>query len=332
MLSREQLAAECARRGVTLPGMTHRTYPARPDYQSALRDYLKLEVGRSIPNVEPLALEWHRNRANILAVRNQVTESGAVTSSDFGDMLTDALSASLADEFNDVSGDIASIARPIGLPNYQPQNLAQIGIGQPLEVVEDEPLKKLPFEVSTPDSGVLRQFGGKVSFSKPVWSVFAAEITRALEQYGRVFALNELQIIAQTIEAGSPPTGSGSLDGTGLGVASAALRRQTNAAGQIAATPLSGLLIPPDLEAAARKLRRDYDWQFGLCVNPYLSSASVWYAFGPATRSPLCRLTLRNAKPSLYSRFMEAPAAEFAISHDVNYVLLSDCAGVVKMS
>ena len=309
-----------------------RTYPARPDYASALVDYLRLESGRRVAEAEPLALEWHHNRIDILGVRSEMTDTGVVTTTDFNDLLTDALSGALADEFADVSEDIFNIARPVGLPNFRPQALAQIGIGAPAEVGENEELAKLPFEVSTPDSGVLRQFGGKIAFSKPVWSVFAAEITTAIEQYGRVFALNELQLIAQTIEAASPATGSGSLDGTGLGVAAAALRNQTNSAGQIAATPLSGLLIPPDLEATARKLRRDYDWNFGLCVNPFLSSASVWYAFGPASRSPLCRLTLRNAKPSLYSRFQEAPAAKFAISHDVNYVLLTDCAGLVKMS
>lgn len=309
-----------------------RPYPSQPDHESSIRDYLRLLIGRRVQSPEPLARSWFTDGWDF----QQVRAATGMSSADFGTVLGEGLGVLLQEAFGDARQGIDAVARTVELPDYKPASLAQVGIAAPPEYFEEAgPANRLPFEVSDGETGVLRSFGGRLAFSKPTASVYSAEIARAVAGYGEVFALLELQILASTLEASSPATGSGSLDATGLATAAAALRAQTNASGQVANLPLSGLLVPPALETAAHTLRVDSGMQFQIEVNPFLSSSSVWYAVGPASGSPITRLVLRGSSdPRAYvnpNRGQES-GPEYAAYHDFNYLIQTALPGLVKMS
>ena len=312
------------------PGGNRRTYPSEADHISALSDFFRMANGRRVQNAESMARDWTRDGLNI----GQVRAATSLTASDFTGLMDESLGALMAERFGETAQGIASVCRVVELPNYKKASLAEVGIAIPPEIFEETHTNnRLPFEVGEAGDAILREFGGRVAFSRPLWLTYGAEIGQAVANHGEVFGLLEMQLIAEVVEAANPATGSATSPVTGLGVAAAALRNQLNASGQKVNHPLSALLVPPDLETAAFTARRDTGMSFEIVVNPYLSSATTWWAFGPAVASPLVRLVLRgNRAPKLYSNpNRQEQGAEFAVSHSVNFMLLSG-PGLVEMS
>jgi hypothetical protein len=316
---------------IPLPSAT-RTYPSPADHRAMLLDWLRLSNGQRVNDPEPLAREWAYDGRSISEVR----DATGLTASDFSGLMDEALGFLMAEQFGDTATGIAAITRTIELPNYKKASLAQVGIAAPAEIVEDlaPTTPRLPFEVGTDTEAALREFGGRVSFSRPLWMSYSAEIAQAVGNYGATFGLLEAQLLAEVLEAGNPDTIAGvhDIDVTNLEQASAALRNQLNASNQKCNHPLSAILCPPIMEVSAYKVRRDTGMDFQVVANPYLSSTTAWYAFGPATASPLVRLVLRGGgKPKLYGNpRRKEQGAEFAVEHSVNFLLLS-APGVVKL-
>lgn len=309
-----------------------RPYPAAPDYEFSVHDYLRLLIGKQVKSPEPLARSWMTDGYDFAQVR----AATGMTSSDFGSVLEAGLGVLLQESFGEARQGIDAVSRTVELPDYKPASLGQVGIAAPREYFEEAGLaNRLPFEVSDGESGVLRTFGGRVAFSKPVASVYSAEIARAVAGYGEVFALLELQIMAAVLEASSPATGSGNIDTTGIAVATTALRNQTNASGQKVNLPISALLVPPELEVNANAIKVLTGMNYAVVVNPFLTSSSVWYAVGPATASPITRLILRGSPlPRAYinpNRGQES-GPEYAAYYDFNFLIQTALPGLVKMS
>lgn len=326
--SREQLAAECAARGVILPGHTPRTYPARPDYQSALVDYFRMAAGRSVADPEPMAKEWVANKLAIGEVRSM----SGLSSADFGSLLEGGLSAAMAQTFDDAAAGIRAITRDYQVVDYKPVNFVELGIGAPVELPEDRPSPKLPFGI-TENAGdsPLKEYGGRISFSYPVWVSYGPELTAQIENYAANFAGLEHSLIASLLAAASPPSVSGGLTVAGLTAAAAALRVQTNASGQKTNYELGAVLVAPSDEATARVLATAHGGWPRVEVNPELASGS-WYAFALPAHSPLLRLRLRGAgRPRVYVKTGgDGAGAQMALAHDVGFTLL-DGPGLVRV-
>lgn len=313
------------------PGGNRRHYPSEADHTAALSDYFRMANGRRVQNAEPMARDWTRDGLNI----GQVRAATSLTASDFNAIMDESLGVLMAERFGETAQSIAAITRIMELPSYKKASLAEVGIAIPPEIFEETHTNnRLPFEVGESSDAVLREFGGRVAFSRPLWLTYGAEIGQAVANHGEVFGLLEMQLLAEVLEAGNPDTVAGvhDIDVTNLEVACAALRNQVNASNQKCNHPLSAILCPPSMEVSAYKVRRDTGMDFQVVANPYLSSTTAWYGFGPASASPLVRLVLRGGgKPKLYSNpRRKEQGAEFAVEHSCNFLLLS-APGVVKL-
>lgn len=308
-----------------------RTYPALPDIAAALRDFVLMKAHRAVSDPEPLATQWRRDGLSIHEIRSSVPLSSA----DFAGAMENSQTKLLQESFEDFTADIRAISQPLELDNFLPTNLPVLTMGAPGEVPEDSDLKRLPVSViEAEQQGVLRTFGAKISFSKPVFFSYGAEILESLSRYAQVFALIEMQIIATLLESATLATSASTgLDSTGLAKASAGLRTQVNDAGQLTGLPLAVLIVPPLLEVPAWVLRETTGAPLTIICNPYLSSPTTWYALTrPELAAPLRRLRLRGAGlPRLFlnqRRGIES-GAEFALEHTVNFAVLNSN-GILK--
>lgn len=318
------LAERCRRRPVEPP---HRT---GTDYAAAVADYFHMANGRHCENPEPLALEWRRDGANVGRVR----ELTGLSSSDFGGILESGLTGVLNQSFDDGTAGIRAVARDYQVENFRPINFVEFGLGAPVELPEGLPAPKLPSGITetASDGEPIKSYGGKISFSYPIWSTYGAEITSALENHAENFTGLEYSLIASLLAAASPPAVSGSLDAAGLTAASGALRVQLNSSNQKTNWPLKTVLVSPSDEGTARALAYSHGGWPQVAVNPELEGGS-YYGFVAPSHSPLLRVRLRNAgRPRLYAKpTAKYEAAQFAISHDIGFVLLAG-PGLVRVS
>lgn len=311
------------------PSSARRPYPARPDYMAALADYLRTAAGRAVQDPEPMAREWVSNRLNIGEVRS----ASGLSSADFGSLLEGGLSAAMAQTFDDAAAGIKAVTRDYQVIDYKPVDFVELGIGAPVELPEDRPSPKLPFGI-TENAGdsPLKEYGGRISFSYPVWVSYGPELTAQLENYATNFAGLEHSLIASVLAAASPPSVSGYLNVDGLAAAVGALRTQLNASGQKTNWELRAILVPPDDEVTARLLAFNCGGWPNVVVNPELPTGS-WYAFVSPDHSPLLRVRLRDAgRPRVYVKpGCEGAGAQMAVAHDIGFALL-DGPGIVKVT
>ena len=98
---------------------------------------------------------------------------------------------------------------------------------------------------------------------------------------------------------------------------------------------MSALIVPPLLEGPAYTAMVTTGWPLKILVNPYLSSATGWFALtDPSLSAPLLRLRLRNGgMPTLYfnrRRGIET-GAEFSLEHSFNYAI-GALTGLIKVT
>jgi hypothetical protein len=325
--------AEFERQLAALPGS--RT-PKIQETRDLLPDFLRLTVNLGRPDrMNPLAVQAYRDQLSL----EQLQQRSGLTSSDFGTALEDALKVLLISTFEASNGDIDRVCRTADVANYKSINLPTLGLSTPTEFFEDSEFPSLKTEiVEGGRAGKLRQFGGKISFSKAVWSSLSSELMEGMLSYSRsIFPALEKQVLAQTLEAATWTTGSGALGVAGLEVAAKNLRNALSPAGQKCGLPISALILPSALEMTARTLREAMGWrELGLVVLPDLTSDTTWFAVcDPRLSAPLLRLKLGllGGVPRIYSNQRGLVlGAQFAVEHSFDIVASPNVPGLVEMS
>lgn len=269
---------------------------------------------------------------------HQIRELAGMTVGDFLSAMSGSLSTLVVSQFSDATADIRKIARNVDVRDYRANALPTLSMPEPPEVIEDGGLQQLRFKVMEAQrSGKLRQFGGKVRFSKAVWWSLGEELATGIVDYASsVFSAIETRLIAEALEAGTVATvASSGLGETGLNNAAEAMREQINSAGQRSNLAINSIIVPSKLEMSARKLRQDLGWSdLNIVVNSWLTSDTAWFALcNPAISAPLLRLQMRNGGiPRVYDNARESgpeTGMSFAVEHAVDFVLAS-APGLIK--
>lgn len=289
---------------------------------------------RAKRRLHPLIPEIRRQEKSF----HQIRELAGMTVGDFLSAMSSSLSALVVSGFSNATADIRKIARNVDVRDYKKVALPTLAMPEPPEVTDDGELQMLKFKViEAQRSGKLRQFGGKVRFSKAVWWSLGEELATAITDYAaNVFGAIETRLVAEMLESGTLTTvASSALAEAGLNNAAEVMRAQLNSAGQRSNLSIGALIVPPKLEMTARKLRRDLGWDgLGVVVNGWLTSNSTWYALAdPAISAPILRLQMRNGGiPRVYDNARESgpeTGMSFAVEHSVDFVLAS-APGILK--
>lgn len=339
-MSADEFEAELQRRfGVRVP---KKTADLNDD---PLSDLTPADVRELLPDLlhshgkrrlHPLASEIQRQEKSF----HQIREMAGMTVGDFLSAAAASLSSLVISQFSDATADIRKIARNVDVRDYRANALPTLAMPEPPEVINDGELQTLRFKVQEAQkSGKLRQFGGKVRFSKAVWWSLGEELASGISDYAAtVFGAIEMRLIAELLESGTVTTvASSALAEAGLNNVAEAMREQLNSAGQRSNLAINSIVVPPKLEMTARKLRRDLGWDgLGIVANAWLTSNSTWYAVAnPAISAPLLRLQMRNGGiPRVYDNARESgpeTGMSFAVEHAVDFVLAS-APGLIKAS
>jgi len=289
---------------------------------------------RAKRRLHPLIPEIRRQEKSF----NQIRELAGMTVGDFLSAMAGSLSSLVVSQFSDATADIRKIARNVDVRDYRANALPTLSMPEPPEVVDDGGLQQLRFKVvEAQRSGKLRQFGGKVRFSKSVWWSLGEELATGIVDYASsVFGAIETRLIAETLEGGTVTTvASSGLGETGLNSAAEAMREQLNSAGQRSNLAIGSIIVPSKLEMTARKLRQDLGWSdLNIVVNAWLSSDTSWFALcNPAISAPLLRLQMRGAGiPRVCDNARESgpeTGMSFAVEHAVDFVLAT-APGLIK--
>lgn len=303
------------------------------DVYDLLPDFLRAQAGTRSATEHPLVERLIREKQTLHGIRSEA----GMTAVDFLSAMANSLSQLSASRFEDANADIQKIVADTVVENYKSVALPTLSMPEPSEMSEESGFKQLKFVITeSARSGKLRVFGGKVRFSKSVWTSYGEFLAGEIQAYTSVFSLIEQRLIAETLEAGSLTTAtSAPLTIAGLNKADNSLRDQTNGAGQKCNLSISAVVIPPELHCTARVVRAALDWpELAIIVNNSLTSATTWYAFAnPQTSGALLRLKLRNAGvPVVYDSARESgpeTGMSFALEHSVDFVL-SGAPGLIK--
>lgn len=123
----------------------------------------------------------------------------------------------------------------------------------------------------------------------------------------------------------------------GIGKVLAALRTQTDSAGELSGCGLGAVICPPALEGGLLKARVDLDMTFSVLSLPWLSSVTTWFGLAPKDQaSPIVRLILKGSSGQQRIDYAtlgtgEARSRAFVASHDFELVPVSRL-GVVRAS
>lgn len=318
-----------------MPRVIHQTEippePARCDAREILPDFLRLHAGTGrTDKADPVAVEAWRDGWSL----NDIRERSGYSTSDFAYAMSEAVTLLMTPKFENLDAANQTFAKNTDVPNYKPVELPAISMEAPPEVVEDNefPGIKLVVSASSQD-GQVKSYGGRMAFSKSLWSSHGEAIATAIQNYSAVFSALEAQLIASTLESAS----HSSVSGTGITVdnfskAAAALMKQQNAAGQQCNLLPYGLMVPADEYAAALVMRAALQLPtLQIIPNAYLA-ADNWYLFAnPALSAPLLRLRLRQGGvPRVYANFKEIESGpKFAVEHTIGFAVVN-VPGVVK--
>jgi len=201
---------------------------------------------RAKRRLHPLIPEIRRQEKSF----NQIRELAGMTVGDFLSAMAGSLSSLVVSQFSDATADIRKIARNVDVRDYRANALPTLSMPEPPEVVDDGGLQQLRFKVvEAQRSGKLRQFGGKVRFSKSVWWSLGEELATGIVDYASsVFGAIETRLIAETLEGGTVTTvASSGLGETGLNSAAEAMREQLNSAGQRSNLAIGSIIVPSKL-------------------------------------------------------------------------------------
>lgn len=298
-----------------------------------MADYFRAHIGigdfRKYHPVLPFVL---RERLSLADLRNR----SGMTTGDFGAAMQTGIAELLVSKYQLFSGDFPKISRALPVTDFRKVELSTFNSEEPKEQVEDAPLTAIKAKVTEgARKGKLRTFGATISFSRVIWETFGDQLAQGILDYAAVFSGIEMRVIAETVEAASTPTASGSLNAAGLGSAAKAMRDDLNDAGAKCGLGIYSLMVPPALEATARQLRADMGgWPAHIVANQHLTSDSAFYCFAdPALSAPLLRLQLRGAgEPKIYVNTRDFMSVQFALQHDFDYLLSPAVPGIVKVS
>lgn len=309
---------------------------SREDVSELLPDLLRSRATLGNPTkFHPLVSAINSDHLSLLDVQQRAH----LTTADFGQLMADSVSALLYTRFESLTLELNQVVRQMDVLNYRPVLTTEVGLQEPPQLEEESELKTIAAGLSeTSAIGQLRSYGGKVGFSRALWSAWGDELTQQLLNYADIFSLIELRVLAETLESGTVPTSSGSsLTVATLTAAAHALRDQTNSAGQKANLGLHGLIVPPGQEMNARVVREDLGWpSLNILVNAYLTSDTDYYIVAnPAVAPAILRQRLRGGGiPKVFnnSRSVEMDGGpRFAFEHSFNFVL-SGLPGLVKVT
>lgn len=310
-----------------------RIEPSEPLFNGdALPDFLRLHAGAVRPDrAHPDALSAWRNGLSLAELR---TRSGYSTS-DFALALSGGMTTVMLQKFESQNTANQLFCRNLDVDNFHLQELPALAMGAPGEVTEDGELPGVKLEISASSAdGQVKSYGGKLSFSKSLWSSHGETIVQAIQNYSAVFSSLEARLIAETLEAASPTTLTGcGLNLVGFNRAVEALMQTMNAAGQRCNFSPFGLLVPPQEYGTALALRASLGLpSLAVVANAYLTSDVTWYLFcNPATSAPLVRLRLRlGGVPRVMMSLRETETGpKFAIEHTIGFAYTNVC-GVIE--
>jgi len=306
------------------------------DVRELLPDLLKAVASRrNTRNEHPLIVPILRENLSLDGLRTRAN----MTLADFGSAMADGLSVLVYQKFSSASTQLDKVVSNIDLGNFKDHSLASLSVPEPPEILEEsQAFDSMKFVISeAPAAGRLRSFGGRVSFSRSVWSSHGERLANEIPQFAAsVFAGIELRLLAELLEAQSGNIDS-STNGSsygGLPEATKALRNQLNAAGSKSNHTLAAVVVPPELEIPFREYRQALNWpDLGIVVNSHLSSATSWYGIAnPSVAPAILRLRLRGENaPRVVSVSDEYEVMRFWMGYDVNFALSSqNPAGLVK--
>ena len=280
--------------------------------------------------------KWHPLLRPVLSDRLSLSDleiRSGMTRADFGNTMTSGIAELLSQKWKDLTSDFDKISKTIPLDDYRATNIGSFTIAEPVEVPEGSPLPQAKAAVTEgARQGRLRQFGTKFQFSRSAFMTWGENLAQQIIDFAPVFSQVEWRLVAETLEAGTLATSaSSSLTVAGFNSVAATMRNSLNGAGGKTNLPVSAIVVPEQLEGTALVLREALGKAFDVLVNCHLTSATSWYAFtDPKLSAPLLRLRLRgNSAPKLFSNFEDLMRVQFALSHDVDFVL-SGAAGIVK--
>jgi hypothetical protein len=317
--SNADFLAELARRGIREPDPR----PADPlddlspaDVRDLLPDYVKLTAdGRPFARAHPLAARVWGERRDVYAL----ARSAGLSTSDFSAVMGEAYSTLLLSGFVATTADIEAVTAPVDALNYKPMKLAQLQLGEiPEFTSEEQEPGKIGFKIVESRDGNLREFTGRLKFSRQLWSTHGEVLARAINTHARtIFPSLERQAIAAALESATVPTVVAPMDAPGWNTAFKTLRDQTVSDRPANLTP-AAVVVPGDLEMSAAVLRTSAGLSsLRIIVNPFLSSAAKYYLIGDPRQCPgLLRLRLRNTlAPSIFSGTDENGNIVFSLSY-----------------
>lgn len=321
----QEFLAAAAARGIRVPAE-----PAAPslddmtsaDFHDMIGDYVKLTAsGRAFQRAHPLAMEaWADRRDVFILARN-----AGLTSADFSAAMGSAYSTLLMAGFSASTADIEAMTFPVDAQNYKSQKLSQVQLGTVPENFEDAEPGKIGFAIVEARDGHLREFSGRISFSRQAWSARGEFLARAIQTHARsVFPALERQAIALALESSTVPSIVAPLTVSGLNTAYQTMRLQTVAGLKSNLAP-AVVIVPPALEITAKVLVGAVDPSrtgLRIAVNPWLTSATTYYLVCDPRECPaLLRLRLRNTlAPSVYSAVGDSGQIMFGLSYAFDIV------------
>lgn len=304
------------------------------DLYEMLPDYVRLTAsGRSFQKCHPLAKEAWGDRRDVY----QLARSAGLSTSDFAGAVGAAYGNLLLAGFSASTADIEGITYPLDAANYRPQSMNQIQLGAVPEMdVEGREPGRIGFALVEARDGVLREFSGRISFSRQIWSIHGETLARSIQTHARsVFPALERAAIALALESATVPAATGSLTVAGLSTALQVMRNQAVAGMKANLSPVA-LVCPPAQEITARILvAAVYSGRDAprIVVNPWLTATDSYYLVADPRECPaLLRLRLRNTiAPSIYSNVGDAGQIQFGMSYSFD-IVHSGGPGVLKVA
>ena len=307
-----------------------------PTVKELLPDLLRAVASRrNTRNEHPLIVPILRENLSLDGLRIRAN----MTLADFGSAMADSLSILVYQKFSTASTQLDKVVANVDLSNFKDHSLASLSVPEPPELIEEsQAFDSMKFTISeAPAAGRLRSFGGRVSFSRSVWSSHGERLANEIPQFAAsVFAGIELRLLAELLEAqaGNIDSSTNGSSYGGLPEAAKTLRNQLNPAGAKANHALAAVIIPPELEIPFREYRQSLNWpDLSIVVNSHLTSATTWYGVASPSAAPaILRLRLRGENsPRVVSVSDEYEVMRFWMGYDVNFALSSESpSGLVR--
>ncbi len=297
-----------------------RIHPA--ELIDVLRDYAALvRHQKPLRHADPRAVDLWRDWRSLADIAQRA--GLAATSGEFMAAVADSQRETLLSGYQASIADVERLVETVPVQNFKNTELPILSSSAeiPELVGEDGDVGLLRMAISeTPTTGKLREFLGTFSVTRVVWESIGESLWRSIRQFGQRFALLEMKLLAETIEAAALTPVSGSLDATGLAAGLAKLRTTANDSSQPANLTAISLVCPPALEYAAHVLRTAAGLSFAVAPNPYLSGTGFYLVADPTISPALVRLRLRgNDGPRIGMQFNYQRNPEFFIGLDVSF-------------